>query len=57
MKPHLFQEGRIGKVLDVILEKGFEISALDLFTLDRPIAEEFLDVYKGVLPEYRALVD
>lgn len=65
LKPHLFQEGKIGKVIDIILEKGFEISALDLFCLDRPIAEEFLDVYKvgtisylkGVLPEYRALVD
>lgn len=57
LKPHLFSEGRIGRVLDIILEKGFEIRALDMFQLDRPIAEEFLDVYKGVLPEYRGLVD
>ena len=57
MKPHLYQEGSIGKALDMILVNGFEISALELFMLDKPIAEEFLDVYKGVLPEYSALVE
>ena len=41
----------------MILVNGFEISALELFMLDKPIAEEFLDVYKGVLPEYSALVE
>jgi len=41
----------------MILSHGFEISALELFMLDKPVAEEFLDVYKGVLPEYSSLVE
>ena len=57
LKPHIYQEGNVGKVLDMILAGGFEISALELFILDKPVAEEFLDVYKGVLPEYSALVE
>jgi nucleoside-diphosphate kinase len=28
-----------------------------MVNLDKPTAEEFLDVYKGVLPEFTALVD
>lgn len=31
LKPHLFQDGNVGRVIDHILSKGFEISALDLF--------------------------
>ena len=30
---------------------------MELFNLDRPAAEEFLDVYKGVLPEYVPLIE
>lgn len=41
-----------GQIIDHILEQGLEISALELFCLDRPAAEEFLEVYKGVVPEY-----
>lgn len=57
LKPHLYQEGNIGRAIDMILTSGHEISALELFMLDKPVAEEFLDVYKGVLPEYSALVE
>jgi len=28
-----------------------------MFNLDRPTAEEFFEVYKGVLPEYGALAE
>lgn len=55
IKPHAIQEA--GKIIDLILSEGFEISALQLFNLDKPTAEEFLEVYKGVLPEFTALVD
>lgn len=44
--------GNAGKIIDRILEEGFEISALQSFVMDRPNAEEFLEVYKGVVPEY-----
>ena len=35
---------------------GLDIAALHSFTLSRPAAEEFLEVYKGVMPEYTAMV-
>jgi len=44
--------GSAGKIIDKILEEGFEVSAMQTFALDRPNAEEFLEVYKGVMPEY-----
>jgi nucleoside-diphosphate kinase len=44
-------------VIDLILESGFEISAMELFNLSRPVVEEFMGVYKGVLPEYLPLIE
>lgn len=41
----------------MILQAGFEISALEMFYLNRPQAEEFYDVYKGILPEYLPLIE
>ena len=41
----------------MILAAGFEISAMELFNLTRPVAEEFYDVYKGVLPEYLPIIE
>lgn len=55
IKPHAILQA--GKIIDIILSEGFEISAIQLYNLDKPTAEEFLDIYKGVLPEFVALVD
>ncbi len=44
-------------MIDLILESGFEISAMELFNLSRPVVEEFMGVYKGVLPEYLPLIE
>jgi nucleoside-diphosphate kinase len=41
----------------MILQNGFEISALEMFNLSRPVVEEFYGVYKGVLPEYVPLIE
>ena len=30
---------------------------MEMFYLDRPSAEEFYDVYKGILPEYVPLIE
>ena len=57
VKPHILKEGRLGQVLDMILEAGFEISSLEIFNLSRPVIEEFYDVYKGVLPEYLPAIE
>lgn len=57
-------EGYIGQILDAVLNAGFEVSALEMFWLDRPSTEvtflfikEFLEVYKNVVPEYNSLVE
>lgn len=52
IKPHVVASGQAGEVVHAILEEGFEISAMQMFHLDKPTAEEFLEIYRGVLPEY-----
>jgi nucleoside-diphosphate kinase len=49
--------GQAGKIIDIILAEGFEISALQMFYLDRATSEEFFEVYKGVLPEFQAMAE
>jgi len=48
---------RLGEAIQVILEEGFEISAMEQFNLDMTTSEEFLEIYKGVIPEYRFMVE
>ena len=57
IKPHILREGLAGQVVDEITTAGFEVSAMELFNLTRPVIEEFYDVYKGVLPEYLPLIE
>jgi len=57
IKPHVISKGETGQVLDAIASEGLQVAAAELFYLDRPAAEEFLDVYKGVIPQYCALVE
>ena len=52
IKPHAIEQGFAGHIIDRILEEGFEISALSSTFLDRTNAEEFMDLYKGVVPNY-----
>jgi len=57
IKPHALQAGLAGSIIDAILQDGFDISALELFNLDKASAEEFMEVYKGVVPEYYNIVE
>ena len=57
IKPHVLQEGNAGKVIDMILQEGFEISSMQMFSLDKPTAEEFFEIYKGVLPEFVGMIE
>lgn len=57
IKPHAVSEGNIGKIIKQILVNGFTINRLELVQLDHTNAEDFLEVYKGVLQEYTAMVD
>eukprot|EP00391_Amoebophrya_sp_Ameob2_P009693 CAMPEP_0178985412 /NCGR_PEP_ID=MMETSP0795-20121207/2138_1 /TAXON_ID=88552 /ORGANISM="Amoebophrya sp., Strain Ameob2" /LENGTH=372 /DNA_ID=CAMNT_0020676367 /DNA_START=136 /DNA_END=1254 /DNA_ORIENTATION=- len=57
VKPHAISAGHMGPIVDRILEEGFEISAMKTWTLEKNLAEEFLEVYRGILPEYHDLVE
>ncbi|KAL3047861.1 nucleoside diphosphate kinase 7 [Trematomus bernacchii] len=56
IKPHAISAGLTGKILNSISAAGFQISALQMFNLDRANAEEFYEVYKGVVTEYASMV-
>ncbi|XP_069801728.1 nucleoside diphosphate kinase homolog 7 isoform X2 [Dendropsophus ebraccatus] len=56
IKPHAVSEGLTGKIINQILDAGFEISALQMFAMEKANAEEFYEVYKGVVAEYTEMV-
>merc|ERR1712054_28088 len=56
VKPHALAQGLGGQIVDDILQRGFEVSALQVFREDRANIEEFLEVYKEVIPEYNDMV-
>lgn len=58
VKPHLVAEGAAGLVVDLVQEQ-YEVTAGQLFALDRASAAEFYEVYKGVLAagEFNAMVE
>ncbi|KAK1167760.1 nucleoside diphosphate kinase 7-like isoform X2 [Acipenser oxyrinchus oxyrinchus] len=56
IKPHAITEELTGKILNAISDAGFEISALQMFSMDRANAEEFYEIYKGVVAEYTGMV-
>ncbi|XP_021188823.2 nucleoside diphosphate kinase 7 [Helicoverpa armigera] len=55
IKPHAVLDGNVGAILEQISTAGkFHISAMAMFSVKLPNAEEFYEVYKGVIPEYEA---
>lgn len=53
IKPHAVKARQVGMIMDHIISQGYEISALRTLFFDKTQAEEFLEVYKGVVPEYQ----
>ena len=49
VKPHAVKARTTGKILDMIIEAGYEVSAMVTMTMDKAQAEEFLEVYKQVI--------
>ncbi|GFT17177.1 nucleoside diphosphate kinase 7 [Trichonephila clavipes] len=56
IKPHTIREKIVGRVIQDIIAAGFVISALEVVTFNLGTASEFLDVYKGVLAEFKDMV-
>lgn len=57
IKPHAVAEGLAGKIINEILGAGFEISAIQMFHMEKANSEEFYEVYKGVVQEYGSMVE
>ncbi|XP_075369609.1 nucleoside diphosphate kinase homolog 7 isoform X4 [Mycteria americana] len=56
IKPHAVNEGLAGKIIKAIISEGFQISALQMFNMERANVEEFYEIYKGVVAEYVEMV-
>lgn len=57
IKPHVIKDGNLGNILTSINNNGlFNITALQMIYLTDPDAEEFLEVYKGVVADFHALL-
>lgn len=52
IKPHAVKAKQVGVIFDSIISQGYEISAVRSLLFEKVQAEEFLEVYKGVIPEY-----
>eukprot|EP01039_Chlorochromonas_danica_P008933 gene8933-9856_t len=52
IKPHAVKAKQVGVIIDEIISQGYEISAARSLLFDKSQAEEFYEVYKGVVPEY-----
>lgn len=57
IKPHLVSSGMAGAVIYEIQKAGYDITAVMSLNFTKPNAEEFLEVYKGVLQEYPEMVE
>ncbi|KAK9873943.1 hypothetical protein WA026_002295 [Henosepilachna vigintioctopunctata] len=56
VKPHAIQEKKLGYILNEINEAGFAITAMQMFYLSNENADEFLEIYKGVVNDFHALL-
>ena len=58
LRPHCLAAGNAGHILSSLSQSTtLAISALQTFHVDRTTAEEFFEVYKGVVGEYSAWVE
>ena len=57
IKPHAVMEGLAGKIIQEIVHTGFTVSALHLQYMEKANAQEFYEVYKGVVSEYSNMVE
>jgi len=57
VRPHALQAGLAGSVVSRLHDAGFDVTAAQLFALDKAAASEFLEVYNSVVPEFNAMVE
>ncbi|CAG9856172.1 unnamed protein product [Phyllotreta striolata] len=57
IKPHAVQEGNVGRIVKSITDSHFKITGAHVVYLSSLNADEFLEVYKGVVSDYHAFKD
>ncbi|XP_004930122.1 nucleoside diphosphate kinase 7 isoform X2 [Bombyx mori] len=57
VKPHAILEGKLGAALEAIDKGGFNVTALYMLIVENINAAEFYEVYKGIVPEYKGMVE
>jgi len=57
IRPHAVHAGYCGQMIDQVLNSGFQMTTMQMMHLSRPNAEEFLEVYKGIVPEHHDWVE
>mmetsp|Transcript_51939 Transcript_51939/g.97155 ORF Transcript_51939/g.97155 Transcript_51939/m.97155 type:complete len:329 (-) Transcript_51939:66-1052(-) len=57
IRPHALKAGKAGEIVSAIQSAGLEISAAEMLHLQHAEAAELLDVYKGVVPYHKEMVD
>ncbi|CAN0354166.1 unnamed protein product, partial [Scytosiphon promiscuus] len=56
VKPHIVREGKLGRLLSLVAQRGFEVAGLQMVNLGEAGAEELLRPYRGVVPYHAASV-
>lgn len=56
IKPHAINEGKLGNIITSISNSHFKIIAAQMYYLSSTNADEFLEVYKGIITDYNALL-
>ena len=56
IKPHALKEFNVGRILKIITENGFTITAMKMLQFSRAQSEAFYEVYKGIVDDYMSMV-
>ncbi|KAF5301613.1 hypothetical protein FQA39_LY10660 [Lamprigera yunnana] len=57
VKPHAIKEGKLGPIITAIMNNPkFKITAMQMFYITTPNADEFLEVYKGIVHDFHAML-
>jgi len=57
VKAHAVKAKNTGSIIKSIQSQGYEVSAVESFTLDRAVAGEFFELYRDVVDGFRAHLD
>ncbi|KAG5893236.1 hypothetical protein JTB14_013398 [Gonioctena quinquepunctata] len=56
IKPHAIHEGNLGDIISSITDSHFKVTDAQMFYLSSANADELLEVYKGIVSDYQAML-